>query len=804
MGGTLRTIGQLAVGGLGYAIGGPLGFAVANTVFGLAFPVDNGQVQRFGDTNLQGSQIGTFIPQIYGQMGKVQGNIIDCSRDGDGNPAGILIKVKKEKVGGKGGAGAQTQKVEVGYLTAAYLLGEGPLYVDRIVKIDGADEKTIYDRYGSSAKKRGGDFTAEFADDGTLISEVSDKIRMYFGTEYQEADTVLQSIHTAMPAYRGVCYVVFNQYEIPTQPTFQFYVRSPLTGREEIIVKKFNDAGIPETRHDLHNIWGYNNGAWITSRTAARPLCEALAKLCYTDFVSANGIICDASKAYPYTWTIPKAQMGAHLADQAPPDAISIEMKGEEEFISDLSIPFNDFDLNYDDNSAHSLRTDKEQLTTQEVSIPISSVLSELVPFAHVLQNEDWTQDKTVKTALMPENIKVSVGELVTLPDINFPVSAETTSSSTYYVTEQNVGPEGIVEIIGLPYVADNYPIINTSGYDIEARPAPGVPDVEVPLGVVLDGAPLNDDMADSSSIIVAACAPLLTGGGQSHWEGANCIFEDTVFPDVGMSAEAVIGVLTNSYSYSGEETTRINYDKTINITLHNGSLNSSTEDKLLNKHANLLALNTGLSPNTFYIQFVNATKTGTNTYQINGILPGRAGSDFVTSIDAGGTAVLLTDEDGVQQNAYSLAKTDNSTIGQNYFWRFYATDDIYSDRFGTAYLGNSRLPLSPVYIRQTARTPGDSITIAWCARTRYRAGRTWMQTRASDPNNFLLEFTATSGLGAAVVHSLIVTDATEATISESDLTAWYGSLPSNLMVNISQIGEITGPGHRRVFSTPL
>lgn len=78
------------------------------------------------------------------------------------------------------------------------------------------------------------------------------------------------------------------------------------------------------------------------------------------------------------------------------------------------------------------------------------------------------------------------------------------------------------------------------------------------------------------------------------------------------------------------------------------------------------------------------------------------------------------------------------------------------------------------------------------------------MQTRASDPNNFLLEFTATSGLGAAVVHSLIITDATEATISESDLTAWYGSLPTNLMVNISQIGEITGPGHRRVFSTPL
>lgn len=822
MAGALRTIGQVVAGGIGYALGGPLGFAVANTIFGAIFPPSSGQVRRFGDTNLQGSQVGTFIPQIYGQMGKVQGNVIDCSRDKEGKPAGILIKVKKQKVGGKGGIGAQTQKVEVGYLTAAYMLGEGPLYVDKIVKIDGSDEKAIYDRYATAdeaitttldggilvsatakARRRGGTFTAEYADDGTLISEVSSKIRMYFGTEYQQPDTVLQSIHDDCPAYRGLCYVVFNQYEIPTQPTFHFYVRSPLTGREEIIVKKFEDAAISETRRDFRNIWGHVNGAWVTTRTGSRSLCEALAKLCYTEFVPANGNICDASKVYPYTWVIPKAQMGAHLADHDPPEVVTIEMKGEEEFIADLSIPFNDYDLNYDDNSAHALRVDKEQITAQEVDIPISARLSEMVPFAHTLQQEDYSQDKQIKTALMPENIKVSVGELVTLPDINFPITAASATSSTFYVREQNVSPEGIIEIDGVPYNASDY-VFADSGYTLEARPKTEVPEVLPPMGLVLDGPPLIDEMADSPCVLVGACAPLLPTNAQSYWEGALCTFEDGLFPDVGMSAESTMGVLTNSYSYTDEETTRINYSKTINITVHHGSLNSSTEDKVLNNHANLLALNTGLAYNTTYIQFVNATKTGTNTYQINGILPGRAGSDYVASAPIGSNAMLLIDEDGIMRDADSLAKTDNSTIGKNYSWRFYATDEIYGDLETDTFAGNSLTPLSPDYIRQTGRNAGVDITIAWCPRTRYRFGASWAMTRASDPNNFLLEFTATSGLEATVVHSVIITDDTEATISESDLTTWYGSLPANLMVNISQIGVITGPGHRRVFSTPL
>jgi hypothetical protein len=182
----------LIMGGVGAVIGGyfggPMGaeagFMIGSMLGGILFPQKK---PNPADVRVQDSAYGKYIPQVWGRY-RVAGNMIWA-----GTP-------HAQNTSGKGGSsktsGAYTK------MSFAVALCEGP--VDAVLRI-WANGKLIYDVSNPS--------------DWQSISGSSSMITgwtFYSGGETQTADPIMESQLGVgnVPAFRGLCYVVFNELNL--------------------------------------------------------------------------------------------------------------------------------------------------------------------------------------------------------------------------------------------------------------------------------------------------------------------------------------------------------------------------------------------------------------------------------------------------------------------------------------------------------------------------------------------------------------------------------------------------------------
>ncbi|MEP7240417.1 MAG: glycoside hydrolase/phage tail family protein [Devosia sp.] len=161
---------------VGGAIGGPLGATIGRALGALAGNAIDTAI--FGDApkttgsdvRLQGSSEGAAIPRLYG-WSRVSGNIIWATE---------LERIDAATSGAKG-----TQSASNGAIAANFAMGlcEGEVY--RLGRIWA---------------------------DGQLLDTAGIAYRFYRGTEAQDADSLIEAKQgTDAPAYRGLCYIVFER-----------------------------------------------------------------------------------------------------------------------------------------------------------------------------------------------------------------------------------------------------------------------------------------------------------------------------------------------------------------------------------------------------------------------------------------------------------------------------------------------------------------------------------------------------------------------------------------------------------------
>jgi hypothetical protein len=177
---------SLAVGivgaGVGFLVGGPggakLGWAVGTVLGGILFPPRLGFQGSGNDLKISGSQYGTPIPIVYGQM-RVPGSIIWASD---------LVEVSSG--GGKGGGKGKipNQPSHTGSFAVGFCEGEAA-GISRIW----ADDLLIYE-------------------DGVLVDGMGE-ITIYLGDETQVADPLIEADKGAgnVSGHRGLVYVVFEE-----------------------------------------------------------------------------------------------------------------------------------------------------------------------------------------------------------------------------------------------------------------------------------------------------------------------------------------------------------------------------------------------------------------------------------------------------------------------------------------------------------------------------------------------------------------------------------------------------------------
>lgn len=180
------TIGFFATGG---SIQGALyGYGIGSSVGAYLEGGPDVQGPRLSDLKVQSSAYGAPIPIIYGKA-RVSGNVIWATP--------IRERKIKEDAGGKGGGGSTVTTYEY---YGSFAVGLCDNEIAGVRKI-WADSVLIYD-LGDTASLE----TIQAS------NRNADKITIYYGTETQEADSLIQADQGVdnTQAYRGTAYIVFD------------------------------------------------------------------------------------------------------------------------------------------------------------------------------------------------------------------------------------------------------------------------------------------------------------------------------------------------------------------------------------------------------------------------------------------------------------------------------------------------------------------------------------------------------------------------------------------------------------------
>lgn len=185
------------------------------------------QGSRLSDLSVQSSSYGTTIPLIFGRV-KVAGTFIWA------RPLEEYTKVSTTS-DGKGGSGVKTETTEYKYrANFAIYLGEGP---NEMVHRIWANGTLIFEdgKYMPTNTTTALNLNGTMPDEGV---DIAPNIRMYFGTETQLPDPIIESYEGIgeVPAHRGLTYLRFTDFELEpygnSMPVFEFELSNYVAAEE--------------------------------------------------------------------------------------------------------------------------------------------------------------------------------------------------------------------------------------------------------------------------------------------------------------------------------------------------------------------------------------------------------------------------------------------------------------------------------------------------------------------------------------------------------------------------------------------
>lgn len=811
MGKVVGVVAQVAFGAIGSAIGGPIGWAVGTLIGGALFGPKQEQqpASRLSDLGVQGSEYGTVIPIFYGgQVGDIYGGCPTAGNIIDANPAGGIEEVvgqEKQKTGTAGSAKSQTITTYNYFLTVAVLLCEGPQQLDELW----ADEVVLYNRYAVQAtipEDADADLIAlltqqnqqVIGDWGLVLetatgAELSDGLRIYPGNHKQLPDTALQAFHDGVcPAYRGVHYFVLYQFALAPYnnrvPTFRGKCTNGKTLKREIVELHMKRAGVPAKRINLQEITGELLSCFQTSQGGARDFCEKLAAHSLCDLAEFDGKINDLDKTNPHEFEIPLSDLACRSFGQEPVPNASVELQQDEDIPSQVSINFIDINNNYEPNSAYGISQFPDERRNESSSDwPIVDNITSMVKLAQIGMDEALASRYPVELSTLPKYIARVPGNVAVLPDI--------IGVKKVRISKQNISMPGALSFSGTSFDSKVYtnqrsvdPVIKTPG-TITLYGKPTV--------FFKETVPFVEEMADGPCAIAAATTPATQG-----WNGAYIYsFDPFGFtlgnPTINLPARASIGAST-SILYARPDSV-IDYSQTLTVHMVYGELGSCTEEELVTTNANAALLDDCL------IRWTTATEVSANVYELTGLLYGQFGSDYNGDVPSGSQFLLLTDESGNTNPAWTIQPIQRMLLNRSMQYDVFSANDGVTYDLTTIKTINiqkiSMKPLSPV-ILDSVHAGGD-ITIRWQDRTRFN-NISWWSTHQKNPSDSQeMEVVLKDGSTEVYRQRYVFGPETplELTFDAALLTAYYGYLPSTISGELYQVNNAVGRGFPAYFT---
>ena len=721
-------VGGLFTAGSFSSLGASVGVALGGALFGAA-PAGSGARADFSFEN--SSRYGFFIPQFAGKVGNVGGNTIAVGKDKSGHDAGVIrVKGKKANKKGKGEQPDSAQFVAailVGRSMGGTLESPDELFVDLIEMEDSGGRKTIYDRAGSDARARGYDLTQHVSSrTRRVISEISEGLALYTGTDEQLPDAVLSGYHGAdLPAFRGCAYVRFNRLPIASAPTFYFTVRSGTTGRREIITRQLSDCGVPLARIDVSAIpaGALLQGKAIGAPQTVREICEKTARRVWCDGAFDGSKIKFQSRLNPARHALAFEETGAVAASSAGTGGsgagnasegrLHFKDRAQTDKCSLARVQFLDVNQGYDGaqpaiapqpRAAHSNVLEYESGECDD--------LQGATNFAFGLRDEDWNADLLASGNVLGGRENWLPGDVLELALDRDGLLG----TRDFLLLEQERLPSGILNWSAQSYAAHVY---DQSQLLVGAqRPHQGVLIEDAAIFGASDCVALFDEAVDKPGLLLwvsQSRAKFWKSATMRVGDGGDGVAGDaSKYARETVEERATCGTLLAPYSPrdDGEITLRAQFGELVSASAQN-------------EIKNVLLFESGL-----VITFDAATLTAydpqneTFDYTLSGVIAGRFGSDYRlgVSLVVGEKWVLLRDQNGEQTQGWRGVELPAKLIGQRI--RASAVTGLgtptnyHSERW-LEFAGANVLPLSPVVEMAFIDENGD-LRLSGRARTRY------------------------------------------------------------------------------------
>ena len=857
---------------IGASLGNPaLGFALGTAAFNLAFPPRVPETAQGSSSNPaeRSTAVDTPIISGYGRFMRVGGECIRCAKDNRGVRSGIKIETRSEKAGGGGSGKDKGKKNQVkkdySYLLATFALSEAA-FIEKIVERSNSknNDRVIVDNTSNNfagewresgfyrvddVVKRGNNYYECISEhygflntrpgdgedsglywvgaikptdqlefqrvygpvSGDLIAMLSEKVRLYFGSEEQPIDSAEQTWYQeGVSADRGICKVVFNGYgPLEASTTFDFYLRNPITKKREIITHRLERAGIPGSRIYLRSIpenaevYGWT----VTGREPARNLAEKVAATEQHDLhfmpvatdadVFMGCAFTDISRKEPTIVVLNEDELGAFVNNGGggePVSSSAINLQSGETKPREISVPFTNWQKNMksDAISVFWLSANGEPQSL-DFSNWVASA-QEASDFGEITMRELQAGEGTTEVTLMPRYSWVAPGCVLSLPE---PSKGNPLARRLLRVISQSIAPEGVVSNTTLVYdpsaLNSVLPVIDpVIEPPIELIPV-GVPEI-----VWLDGVSIVDGMAAEPTVFAVA-----TVGPDVGYRGAAVTTDTGAFDDFELPLRGTVGVTGAAFAYTQDELGGFLYDRTLRVTLDAGSLASVTEDAVNNK-ANILWVG------GVYIAFTTATPVSTRVYDLSGLLVGLYGSDFLAPIPAGARVVKISDEIGNQDAAILAVEWSKTWLRRPVTYQAASTYNPLKETgdMVVTIQGNTlkALPVDP-FIELGTSSLGAGVVLRFFVRSRLpESVSNYIYSGLPYANSDPLSCRVRLLDGANVVEERITTSSSNefsVIFAEEDLIISYGGFPAVISGDITQLGTY-GDGFTRAFSIPV
>ena len=763
-----------------------IGFSIGAAIGGGLFP-ETAKTPRRQAPSVDGVSLPFFGAEYYGTVSQVSPQLIGAAVDKNGNSAAVLTKYKKE--GSKG----QKTEVEESYLTMALFLGTthntGPLYVD-LIEIETPDgPKVIYDRNGTTAKKRGFELTPQFRN-GVLIAETSDILRLYPGTAQQMPDTALQEWlgRDQVTAFRFSSYMVFNRLPVPSQSAIKCTVRSGITGRRAMVRQRLRAAGIPGHRIQLAHIEGDIEGKAITGPQAPREFAEQVTRWAQCAIAFDGSRVVDTSYQSPAIHEISERDLAARAGGEGDGQTAPVETitrRGSDEVVASVTVNFNDRDLNGDANQAPAQAQNRSGGNAVAIDGAEVSDMTSARRLARIECDRAGAEDREWEGSLMPGACEVLAGDVLrvsTVPTTATGAAAKARRSRDYIVQELEREPSGIIHAKGVPYAPRV--LVQPGLTDAGRRLPPSVFVSGSPVGFIAETMPIFDEMLGEAGFIAAACPSI-----GEQWEPGYIDAAD--WPRQRLSEPARIGELLEAFPLGDADA--YDYTRRLRVRMFYDAPRGTTEAGA-RAGANLLLLETGR-----LVSFVSVTQTGLNEWELRGIKDGRFGTEagaIAATAPVGAKVLLMTDENGERTEAATWIKRDFKYLNQTIEYQFYpASDRDQETKILHRHTGENLQPAAPVALR-LSRDEGGGARLTGRGRTRDYDDGAWrlpIAGRATDAPKF--EITLSNGVYTQRVRRTTDGAAFDFSFSAGELTALFGSVPQTLQARVAQISDRLGPG---------